>query len=69
MIEPNTALQVTSESDVFVTVAKSCTDLPLVSAAVAGFTVTVIAGRSVIVVEEEALVSTWLVAVTVTVCN
>ena len=56
-MEPRSALQVTEEFTAFVTVAVSCADWPLFRAATSGFTITVIEGTSVIVVDEYAVVS------------
>ena len=50
------------------TVAVSCVVWPLFSAVVGGLTLTATEGSSVIVVDEDAVVSARLVAVTVTVC-
>jgi hypothetical protein len=59
---------VTEGFNAFVTVAVSCVVWPLLSAALAGLTLTVTEGSSVIVADEDAVVSARLVAVTVTVC-
>jgi hypothetical protein len=71
LIEPTPAGlmdQVTPLLVALVTVAVSCAVCPLFSAAVAGVTLTAIEGSSVIVVDENAVGSDRLVAVTVTVC-
>lgn len=57
-----------SLSTTLVPATVSCAVWPLFSAMVAGLTVTATEGSSVIVVDEDAVVSARLVAVTVTVC-
>ena len=67
--EVGLSAQVTDVIVAFTTVAVNCWVWPPDSVGVAGLTVTVIGGESVTVEVAVFVLSTWLVAVTVTVCG